>query len=159
MGKETQCPGLLGQRDKPQSRSSGPRPRPPASLHLVKLGEWTLDSRAPSNPRSSPPRGSPTHAGACGWPAGRLPGLAGLCSPLQGKFLKTAAAPLLSPALSLIARPLTGSGAVDCNTCPASFPPLHCRCWRGQPLPPRKEPGREAGEARAAFLPWGSQRG
>lgn len=108
---------------------------------MAELGEWTRDSRVLSGPRYSPPCGSPTHAGAC---SGHPPGLPGLCSPLEGKFLKTATVQLLSPALSLMARSLTGPGAADCNTCPASFPPLHCQSAaeeQGSPFLPGRSLG------------------
>lgn len=59
----------------------------------------------------------------------------------SGKFLKTATVPLLSPALSLMALPLTGPGAADCNTCPASFPPLPCRWGTGSSFLPGRSLG------------------
>lgn len=127
--------------------SQGPMLKAGALVPGLPMGPWqswgerTRDSRVPSSPRYSPPCGSPTHAGACG---GHPPGLPGLCSPLEGKFLKTASVQLLSPALSLLARSLTDPGAADCNTCPASFPPLRCQSVaeaQGSPFLPGRSLG------------------
>lgn len=116
-----------GQRDSVSRApgSQGPILKPGAlvpGLH-TELGGVDLGLEGPSSPRCSPPRG----------PLLTLEPAAGtrlesrLCSPLEGKFLKTAAVGLLSPALSLMAQCVTGPGAADCNTCPASFSPSRCQ--------------------------------
>lgn len=116
-----------------KGRSSGPRPGPPACWHLAELGAGSGHRTPQTSSRPSSPWGSPTHAGACSPTAARPPG--SLLS--SGKFLKTAAVWLLSPALSLMAWLLTGPGTVDCNTCQP--PSLPCPVAAAQAAPSSQE--------------------
>lgn len=139
LAKETPCAGAPG--------SQGPTLKTGALVPGLcmgtwpRWGEWTQTQGSFPAQGTALPADSPTHAGAC---SGNPPGLPGLRAPLEGKFLKTAAVRLLSPALSLMAQSLTGPGAADCNTCPASFPPLCCQTVteaQGSPFLPGRSLG------------------
>lgn len=145
LGREPQCLGSPVQGTNLKGRSSGPRPRGPECWHLSELGGgdgregMATALQAPIKAKAQLSLRVPYSRWSRHLCSSRLASRSLLSS--AGKFLKTALSDFSPQPVVNGSWPLTDPGAVDCNTCPASFPPLPCCCGTGSPFLPGRSLG------------------